>query len=111
MPYREKEIERLYYPIGEVADMLDVNTSTIRFWEREFEVLAPRKNQKGNRVYTQKDINLLKTIHHLLKVRGYTLEGARKTLKEKPDQTLKEVELAERLRRIRAALVELKDKL
>lgn len=70
--------EKLYYPIGEVAEMFGVNTSLIRFWEKEFEVLKPHKNKKGNRLFTNEDVANLKLIFHLVKEKGYTLEGAGK---------------------------------
>lgn len=66
------EIEKLYYSIGEVADMFEVNTSLIRFWEKEFPQLQPRKNGRGNRVYSKKDLELFKKIHHLVKEKGFT---------------------------------------
>ena len=62
MPYKEKEISKLYYPIGEVAEMFEVNTSMIRFYEKEFEILQPKKNAKGNRLFRPEDIDNLKII-------------------------------------------------
>jgi DNA-binding transcriptional MerR regulator len=84
MPYKEKTVTRLYWSISEVAEMLDVNTSLIRFWEKEFPMLRPAKNKKGNRQFSQVDVDLLKRIHHLVKEKGYTLPGAREALKQKP---------------------------
>jgi DNA-binding transcriptional MerR regulator len=103
--------DKLYYAIGEVAAMLDVNASLIRFWEKEFDVLRPSKNKKGNRLFTKKDIENLKLIHYLVKERGFTLEGARQKLKENPASAEKESELAARLQKVRSFLVELKDNL
>jgi DNA-binding transcriptional MerR regulator len=77
------EIEKLYFSIGEVADMFEVNSSLIRFWEKEFPQLQPRKNGRGNRVYSKKDIELFKKIHHLVKEKGYTLEGAKNALRKR----------------------------
>ena len=74
--------EKLYYSIGEVAEAFKVNTSLIRFWEKEFDVLQPKKNAKGNRKFTPKDIKNLELIYHLVKQRGSTLEGAKTHLKE-----------------------------
>ena len=74
--------EKRYYSIGEVAKAFDVNASLIRFWEKEFDVLQPKKNAKGNRKFTPDDINNLKFIYHLVKERGFTLEGAKTHLKE-----------------------------
>jgi DNA-binding transcriptional MerR regulator len=82
------EIEKLYFSIGEVADMFEVNASLIRFWEKEFPQLQPRKNNRGNRVYSKKDIELFSKIHELVKMRGYTLEGAKNALRKRniPDE-------------------------
>ena len=77
------ELTKLYYSIGEVADMLDVNTSLIRFWEKEFPIIKPKKNKKGNRLYTPKEIKKIDRIYILVKENGYTLDGARKALKSK----------------------------
>ena len=82
MPYKEKEIEKLYYTIGEVAQMFNVNTSHIRFWSKEFEVIRPATNKKGNRLYTQTDIDNFKKIYHLVKEKGFTLKGAKTELKD-----------------------------
>src|SRR5262245_15180536 len=82
MPYREKEIEKIYYTIGEVAEMFHVNTSHIRFWSNEFDVIRPSTNKKGNRLYTQSDIANVKKIYHLVKEKGFTLKGAKTELKK-----------------------------
>src|SRR5205085_7062197 len=82
MPYKEKEIEKLYYTIGEVAQMFNVNTSHIRFWSKEFEVIRPATNKKGNRLYTQSDLENFKKIYHLVKEKGFTLKGAKSELKD-----------------------------
>ena len=81
MPYKEKVIEKKYYSIGEVAEMLKVATSLIRFWETEFDIIKPKKNRKGNRQFTKEDIENVKLIYHLVKDRGYTLQGAKVLLK------------------------------
>lgn len=111
MPYKEKPIEKLYYSIGEVADMFEVNISLLRFWEKEFDILKPKKNKKGNRMFTTKDLNNLKIIYHLVKERGYTLEGAKKKLKENKDDTINNIEIVNRLKDIRQFLVKLKEQL
>ena len=111
MPYKEKIIEKLYYSIGEVADMFEVNVSLLRFWEKEFDILKPKKNKKGNRMFTTKDLDNLKIIYHLLKERGYTLEGAKKKLKENKDDTINNIEIVNRLKDIRQFLVKLKEQL
>lgn len=82
MPYKEKEIEKLYFTIGEVAQMFNVNTSHIRFWSKEFDVIRPATNKKGNRLYTQSDLENFKKIYHLVKEKGFTLKGAKSELKD-----------------------------
>lgn len=81
MPYRSKPTQKLYYSIGEVADMFSVNTSLIRFWENEFDILKPSKTKKGNRMFTAQDIENIKIIFKLVKGEGYTLQGAKEKLK------------------------------
>ena len=88
MPYKEKEADKLYYSIGEVAKMLDVNTSLIRFWEKEFDLLKPHKNKKGNRLFTIKDLDNIKKIFELVKGKGLTLQGAKKALRTKDSSFL-----------------------
>ncbi len=111
MPYKDKPIEKLYYSIGEVADMFEVNVSLLRFWEKEFDILKPKKNKKGNRMFTPKDLDNLKIIYHLVKERGYTLEGAKKKLKENKEDTINNIEIVNRLKDIRQFLAELKEEL
>ena len=79
----ENQLTKLYYSIGEVADIFEVNTSLIRFWEKEFNSIKPKKNKKGNRLFTSKDILKIETIYYLVKEKGYTLDGARNELKKK----------------------------
>ncbi len=111
MPYKEREIEKQYYTIGEVAEMFDVAASLIRFWETEFEQLNPKKNKKGNRQYTAKDIEMLRSIYHLVKERGYTIQGAKEVLKNKSVQTKDKIEIIESLQKVRSFLVGIKDQL
>ncbi|MBA5628994.1 MerR family transcriptional regulator [Moheibacter lacus] len=100
--------DKIYYSIGEVSKAFGVNASLIRFWEKEFEVISPKKNKKGNRYFTQQDIKNLKLIYHLVKERGYTLDGAKTALEE--NQSIKEdVELIARMESIRSELVRLKE--
>lgn len=102
--------EKLYYSIGEVAKAFDVNASLIRFWEKEFPQIQPKKNKKGNRFFTPQDIQNFKLIYHLVKERGYTLEGARTALDE--NKNLKnEVQLVFRLEKIKEELLLLKSSL
>lgn len=111
MPYKEKEIEKMYYTIGEVADMFTVSTSLVRFWEKEFDILKPKKNRKGDRFFTQNDITNLKIIYHLVKERGYTLKGAKQKLKENKQDVIDQVQMIDSLQRVRQFLVELKAQL
>jgi DNA-binding transcriptional MerR regulator len=103
--------EKRYYGIGEVAKAFDVNTSLIRFWEKEFDALKPKKNAKGNRKFTPEDIKNLKLIYHLVKERGFTLEGAKIYLKESKQKTLDNFDIIDKLQRVRAELVKIKDQL
>lgn len=111
MPYKEKKIEKIYYRIGEVAEMFDVNTSLIRFWEKEFNVIKPQKNSKGDRLFTAKDIENLKVIYHLVKEKGYTLQGAKEALKNKKAHTYENAELVDALSNIKQFLLDLKKNL
>jgi DNA-binding transcriptional MerR regulator len=104
---RNKQIEKVYYTIGEVAAMFNVNPSLIRFWEREFEQLSPKKNGRGNRVFSKKDVELFHKIHHLVKDRGYTLDGARKMLRERAPAEAPPTTVLDRLTAIRSELVSL----
>lgn len=101
---------KYYYSIGEVASMFDVNTSMIRYWEKEFDVLRPRKNKKGNRLFTERDVRYVHVIYQLLKVKGYTLAGAKKALKDRFDDYEERIILLETLEKTRSFLVDL-DKL
>jgi DNA-binding transcriptional MerR regulator len=103
--------EKRYYGIGEVADAFDVNTSLIRFWEKEFDVLQPKKNAKGNRKFTPEDIKNLELIYHLVKERGFTLEGAKTHLKENKQKTLDRFEIIRKLESVKAELLKIKDQL
>jgi DNA-binding transcriptional MerR regulator len=85
MPAIENQtLSKLYYSIGEVASMLQVNASLLRFWEKEFSLTVSKKNKKGNRLFSVKEIEQIQRIYHFVKVEGYTLEGAKKALKQKP---------------------------
>jgi DNA-binding transcriptional MerR regulator len=109
MPYKEKKIEKLYYTIGEVAEMLDVPVSTVRFWENEFDILRPMKNKKGNRLFTPADIKNLRIIHHLVKNEGMTLSGVKKKLSEKWVETDHKFEIGESLQKIKSILLDIRD--
>lgn len=100
---------KLYYSIGEVAEMFKVNASLIRFWEKEFDIIKPKKNKKGNRLFTPDDIKHFRLIHHLVKEKGYTLKGAKESLKSNPESIDKKAEVIDSLKKIRAYLVEMKE--
>jgi DNA-binding transcriptional MerR regulator len=110
-PGQKEEIEKRYLTIGEVAEMLDVNPSLIRFWESEFPQLTPRKNRKGNRIFTHEDIETLRNIYYLVKIRKFTLKGAREKLKTNPQDLQYEQRTRETLLRIRSFLTDLKESL
>jgi DNA-binding transcriptional MerR regulator len=103
--------EKYYYKIGEVADMLEVNSSLIRFWEKEFPNVKPKKNRRGNRVFTKEDIEELKKIYNLVKEQGHTLEGAKRILKNNKNPNSKILEIENRLKEIRSFLVDIKSEL
>lgn len=97
-------MEKLYYSIAEVSKMLEINASNLRFWEKEFKQLKPKRNDKGTRFYTQDDINLVKQIIFLVNDQNLTLEGARQKLNQKKDRVTKQLELIERLKKIKTEL-------
>lgn len=103
--------DKLYYTIGEVARAFEVNTSLIRFWEKEFDILQPRKSSGGKRKFSQEDISHLQLIYHLVKERGYTLEGAKAQLKEKKQKNLTNVEIVHKLEHVKAMLLQIKAQL
>ncbi|MFD2696554.1 MerR family transcriptional regulator [Mesonia sediminis] len=103
--------KKLYYGIGEVAEAFEVNTSLIRFWEKEFDILKPKKNAKGNRKFTPEDIENLEKIYHLVKERGFTLEGAKIQLKAEKSKPLNNYEMIKRLNHIKEQLIQIKNQL
>jgi len=111
MAYKEKEIEKLYYSIGEVAEQFNVAPSLIRFWESEFELIKPKKNRKGNRQFTKEDIDNVRTIYHLVKEKGFTLQGAKEMLRNDNNSVKDKIELIDSLKSVRRFLVELRDKI
>lgn len=108
-----KRHEKLYYSIGEVAKMFDVNTSLIRFWEKEFDVINPKKNKKGNRMFTPKDVDNFHLIYHLVKEKGYTLKGAKDILTQenKKVKVDTEIEVVKTLKQTKDFLLKLRDQL
>lgn len=111
MPYKEKTIEKKYYAIGEVASMFNVATSLIRFWESEFDIIKPKKNRKGNRQFTKEDIENVRLIYHLVKEKGFTLQGAKDMLKNDADAVKGKMDMIESLSRVKAFLLEIKQQL
>jgi DNA-binding transcriptional MerR regulator len=100
--------EKRYYSIGELAKAFNVNTSLIRFWDKEFDILKPKKNAKGNRLFRPEDVKNLELIYHLVKERGFTLEGAKIHLKEHQKPTLDKFEVIRKLENIKSILMDLK---
>ncbi len=112
MAKQPPETGKVYHTIGEVADMFGVNTSLIRFWEKEFPIINPHKNKKGNRLFTPKDVENFHVIYHLVKERGYTLKGARDYIKkQKPEKVETEIKVVQTLDRIKVFLQEMKSRL
>jgi DNA-binding transcriptional MerR regulator len=109
MDEEEPKIEKLFFTIGEVAEQFKVNTSLIRYWEKEFTILKPKKNKKGNRLFTQKDIDNLHLIYHYVKERGMTLSGAKLKMKDNREDTVNNFEAVKKLKDIRQQLLEIKD--
>lgn len=99
--------DKLYYSMGEVTQAFEVNASLIRFWEKEFDVLQPKKNSRGNRKFTKDDIKSLQTIYHLVKEKGYTLEGAREYMKTHKSE-LDRFEIVRKLEHVREELLKIK---
>ena len=108
MEERTKKAQKLYYSIGEVAEMFDLKDSTLRFWEKEFNIINPRKNDKGTRFYTEEDIDAVRVVHYLLKDQKLTLAGAKKRLKENKEGVVKQAELMNKLQQIKKELLDLK---
>lgn len=111
MSYQEEFTEKLYYSIGEVCKILDVNASLIRFWEKEFDILKLKKNKKGNRLFTKDDLDNIKLIYHLVKERGFTLQGAKDKLKGGKGNAKTEIEMVQSLEKVKSFLLEIKGQL
>jgi DNA-binding transcriptional MerR regulator len=108
----EKDInQKLFYTIGEVAKMFDVNTSLIRFWEKEFDIIKPKKNKKGNRLFTQNDVDNFHIIYHLVKERGFTLQGAKDKLRQNKQETIDTFEVVKTLKKMKRFLLEVKSEI
>jgi DNA-binding transcriptional MerR regulator len=111
MSINEKEdTQKLYYSISEVSEMFDLNASTLRFWEKEFEFLKPAKNKKGNRLFTQKDLTHIAQIIELVKQKGFTIQGAKEQLKNKTAPVAGDdvkAQVIDHLKNIRSKIIEL----
>jgi len=109
VPYKKPKIEKIFFNVGEVAEMIGENTSLIRYWENQFDALKPQKNKKGNRLFTKDDIETVKLIHHLVKERGLTLKGAKQKLKDNREETINNFEIVKRLQSVREELIGIRD--
>lgn len=103
--------DKRYYKIGEVAKAFGVNSSLIRFWDKEFEIINPKKNAKGDRLFTKEDVKNFKIIYNLVKERGFTLDGAKQKLKKNPEGVLNNQEIISRLETVKAELIKIKNQL
>jgi DNA-binding transcriptional MerR regulator len=111
LPYKEKEIEKKYYSIGEVADQFKVATSLIRYWEGEFDIIRPKKDKKGNRRFTKDDIEKIQLIYHLVKEKGYTLTGAQEIIKKDLHKIQDTAAMIHQLHEIKRFLIEIRNNL
>ncbi len=111
MPYKEREINKMYYTMGEVTEMFGVNASQIRFYEKEFDVLQPKKNKKGNRLFTPEDLENLKIIFHLVNEKGFTLKGAKDHLKTNSAEAKENQKVISSLERLKDFLIKLNDEI
>ena len=105
----QQETEKLYYSIGEVSELLGTSQSQIRFWEKEFDMLKPKKSRQGNRQFTEEDIRLLRIIKHLVKEQGYTLQGANEKIRSDMRNARKRIDVIDTLKELKSFLVEIKD--
>ncbi len=108
MALKEIQIEKLYFTISEVAAQFSIAASVLRYWESEFIIIQPKKSRKGDRLYTKEDIDNIRLIYHLLREKGFTIEGAKKYLKENKNAH-QQFELVDSLQKLRQFLVELKE--
>ena len=107
----KQETDKVYYTIGEVADMFNVNTSLIRFWEKEFDIIKPHKNKKGNRLFSKEDVDNFHMIYQLVKESGYTLQGAKERMKNNKDNTEKNFEIIKSMNKLKDFLLAIKEEL
>lgn len=111
MPYKETTVEKLYYSITEVAEMFQVNSSLIRFWEKQFKEIKPKKNTKGTRMFTKEDIDIFALIYHLVKEKGMTIEGAKKNLRDNKDASAGNYEIVRSLTEVKNQLLAIRENL
>lgn len=111
MSPEQQKPAKLFYSIGEVASMFDVNTSLIRFWEKEFDIIKPKKNKKGNRLFTQEDVDNFHVIYNLAKERGYTLDGVKRKLKKNREETFANAEVIASLKNLKKFLIGIREQL
>lgn len=111
MPYKEREINKMYYTMGEMTEMFNVNASQVRFYEKEFDILQPKKNKKGNRLFTPEDVENLKIIFNLVNDKGYTLKGARDYLKNNKSDAKENQKIIDSLENLKGFLVKLGNEL
>ena len=111
MTYKKPKIEKVFFSIGEVADLVGVTPSSIRYWESNFDELTPKKSSKGTRLFSKNDIEVLKLIHHLIKERGMTLKGAQRKLKDNRQETINTWEIMKRLQKVKSELIAIRDEM
>jgi DNA-binding transcriptional MerR regulator len=111
MALKEKEISKLYYSMGEVSEMFEVNPSMIRFYEKEFDILQPKKNAKGNRLFRPEDIDNLKVIFNLIKDKGFTLQGAKEYMKNNKNEVLENQKVIDSLEKLKSFMIKLNEQL
>lgn len=111
MPYKERDITKLYYTMGEITKMFDVNPSMVRFYEKEFEILQPKKSKKGNRLFSAEDVESLKIILHLVKEKGFTIQGAKEHLKLNKSDVKENQKIIDSLEKLKSFLLVVKEQL
>ena len=103
--------DKLYYSISEVSDYFDVAPSLLRYWETEFSEIAPKRNKKGTRFYTKKDLTVIRVVHHLVKGQGFTIKGAKEKVQKELKSTSEQLDAIDKLQDIRSFLIQLRDRL
>ncbi|MGC9355386.1 MAG: MerR family transcriptional regulator [Mariniphaga sp.] len=111
MPYKKPKIEKVFFSIGEVAEMVGVTPSSIRYWESSFEELSPQKSSKGTRLFSKEDVETVKFIHHLVKERGMTVKGVQQKLKGNRQESIDNWEIVKRLQKVKEELMAIKNEL